>query len=148
MVLKDSATGRGLALGVEAGRRPDRDARRGLSWSEVDLSFARGVNEQVSVEDARSLAGRAGLRVEMEAGFQLLGSAEAPREFSDGRSARISREQVAPLSATATKKTGFRLEAGGSRSWGDGRYALRAAAGYAARGNSEIDGEISFAMRF
>ena len=52
------------------------------------------------------------------------------------------------MKTTEAKKTGFRLEAGGSHGWGDGRYALRASAGYAALGNSEIDGEISFEMRF
>ena len=133
MVVKDGAKGRGLALGVEAGRRMGGGLTvtpvAGLSWSEVDLGFARSVNEHASAEDARSLAGRAGLRVEMEAGFRLFGSAETTREFADRRSARISGEQAAslPVKTTEAKKTGFRLEAGGSHGWGDGRYALRAA---------------------
>ncbi len=157
-VLKDGAKALGLALRVEVGRRTDMGGGltvtpgAGLSWSEVDLSFARSVNERVSVEDARSLVGRAGLRVEMEDGFRLFGSVEATHEFSDRRSARISGAQVAstPLSATEAEKTGFRLGAGGARSWEDGRYALRASAGYAARGigNGEFDGGISLAMRF
>ncbi len=157
-VLKDGAKALGLALRVEVGRRTDMGGGltvtpgAGLSWSEVDMSFARSANERVSVEDARSLVGRAGLRVEMEAGFRLFGSVEATHEFSDRRSARISGKQVAstPLSATEAEKTGFRLGAGGARSWEDGRYALRASAGYAARGigNGEFDGGISLAMRF
>ncbi len=158
-VLTDNAKGLGLALGVEVGRRTDMGGGltvtpgAGLSWSEVDLSFARSANERVSVEDARSLVGRAGLRVEMEAGFRLFGSVEATHEFSDRRSARIWGAHLASdvaLSATETEKTGFRIGAGGAHGWGDGRYALRASAGYAARGidNGEFDGGISLAMRF
>ena len=157
MVLKDGAKGLGLALGVEAGRPIAAGdgltvtPGAGLSWSEVGLSFTRSMYE-VSVEDVRSLVGRAGLRVEMEAGFRLFGSVEATHEFSDRRSARISGERMVstPLSATEAEKTGFRLGVGGAHGWGDGRYALRGAAGYAARGsgNGEFDGGISLAMRF
>ena len=157
MVLKDGAKGLGLALGVEAGRPIAMGdgltvtPGAGFSWSEVGLSFTRSMYE-VSVEDARSLVGRAGLRVEMEADFRLFGSVEATREFSDERSARISGERMVStvLSATEAEKTGFRLGVGGAHGWGDGRYALRGAAGYAARGsgNGEFDGGISLAMRF
>ena len=150
MSLKDGMKGLGLALGVEAGRRMPVGRGVvvtpgvGLSWSGVDLSFARGM-ERVSVEDARSLVGRAGLRVELEAG--LFGSLEATHEFSDKRSTRIL---DVSLRTTEAQKTGVRVGLGGARSWEDGRYALRAAAGYAARGsgNGEFHGGVNLAMRF
>ncbi len=156
--LKDGAKGLGLALGVEAGRRTDVGSRLtvtpavGLAWSEASLSFTDRIGNRgakVSVEDAQSLMGRAGIRVETrtENGPRLFGSIEATREFSDERTAKVS--NVA-LKTTEAQKTGVRLGIGGEHSWGDGRYALRAAAGYAARGsgNGEFDGAVSFAYYF
>ncbi len=157
-VLKDGAKALGLALGVEVERRTDMGDGLtvtpgvGLAWSDVSLDFTDTIGSggaRVSVEDARSLAGRAGLRAEaqMEDGLRLSGSVEATREFAEERTAKISREA---LKTAEARKTGVRLGIGGARSWEDGRYALRASAGYAARGsgNGEFDGGINFAMRF
>ena len=51
---------------------------------------------------------------------------------------------------TEARKTGVRVGFGGEHGWEDGRYALRGAAGYAARGsgNGEFDGGLSLAIRF
>ncbi len=158
-VLTDGADGRGFAMSLEVGRRTDVGdgltvtPAVGLAWSEVSLDFAETINgearQQVSVDDARSLMGRVGARVEalMEDGLQLFGSVEATHEFSDERTATIS---DATLKTTEARKTGARVGIGGSRSWDDGRYALRAAAGYAARGsgNGAFDGGVNFAVRF
>ena len=156
-VLKDGAKALGLALGVEVGRRMDMGGgltvtpAAGLAWSDASLDFTDppigSGGARVSLEDARSLAGRAGLRAEaqLEGGLRLSGSLEATHEFAEERTAKIS--EVA-LKTTEAERTGVRVGVGGARSWEDGRYALRAAAGYAARGSGEIDGGISFAMRF
>ncbi len=158
-VLTDSADGRGFAMGLEVGRRTEVGdglavtPAVGLAWSDVSLDFAETINgdarKRVSLDDARSLMGRVGARVEarMEDGLRLSGSVEATHEFSDERATRIA---DATLKTTEARKTGARLGIGGSRSWEDGRYALRAAAGYAARGsgNGEFDGGVSFALRF
>ena len=156
--LKDGAKALGLALGVEVGRRTDvGDGLTvtpgvGLTWSDVSLDFvdtADSGGSRVSVEDARSLAGRAGLRVDarMEDGLQLSGSVEATHEFSEDRMVKVGDES---LKTTEAERTGVRVGLGGARSWEEGRYALRAAAGYAARGggNGEFDGGLNFALRF
>ena len=153
-VLKDGAKGLGLAFGLEAGRRTEVGRLTvtpgaGLAWSDVSMDFTDAMGTPVSVEDAQSLEGRAGLRVEarMEDGLRLSGSVEATREFSDEKSAKASRES---LKTTEAQKTGVRVGFGGARSWEDGRYTLRADAGYAARGsgNGEFNGGIGFALRF
>ena len=100
-VLKDGAKALGLALGVEIGRRMAMGAGltvtpgAGLAWSDASLDFTDtigGGGARVSVEDARSLAGRAGLRAEaqMEDGLRLSGSVEATHEFAEERTAKIS----------------------------------------------------------
>ena len=83
----------------------------------------------------------------MKDGLRLSGSVQATREFSDEKSAKASGES---LKTTETRKTGVRVGIAGARSWEDGRYALRADAGYAARGsgNGEFNGGVSFAYRF
>ncbi len=154
-VLKDGAKGLGLALGLEAGRRTEVGRGltvtpgAGLAWSDVSLDFTDAMGTPFSVEDAQSLEGRAGLRVEarMEDGLRLSGSVQATREFSDEKSAKASRES---LKTTEAQKTGVRVGFGGSRSWEDGRYTLRADAGYAARGsgNGAFNGGVSLAYRF
>ena len=79
--LADDAEGRGFAMGLEIGRRTDMGdgltvtPAVGLTWSDVSLSFTeppgmetgRG-GSRVSIEDARSLVGRAGVRVEARTG--------------------------------------------------------------------------------
>ena len=123
----------------------------GLAWSDASLDFTDppigSDGARVSLKDARSVAGRAGLRAEaeLEGGLRLSGSVEATHEFAEERTAKIS--EVA-LKTTEAERTGVRVGLGGARSWEEGRYALRAAAGYAARGNGEFDGGISFAMCF
>ena len=157
--LADDAEGRGFAMGLEIGRRTDMGdglavtPAVGLTWSDVSLSFpdggSDGMDQKVSVEDARSLVGRAGVRVETrtDGGPRLFGSVEVTHEFSDDRTAKISNET---LKTTEARKTGVRVGFGGEHGWEDGRYALRGAAGYAARGsgNGEFDGGLSLAIRF
>ena len=155
-VLADGAEGRGFAMGLEIGRRTDVGdglavtPAVGLTWSDASLSFPV-MGQKVSVEDARSLVGRAGVRVEtrMDDGPRVFGSVAATHEFSDDRTAKIMAPTHTPLKTTEAK-TGIRLGVGGEQGWEDGRYALRAAAGYAARGSGtgEFDGGLSFAVRF
>ena len=110
----------------------------GLTWSDVSLDFTDTGGARVSVEDAQSLKGRAGLRVEakLEDGPRLFGPVEATHEFSDEKTVKV---MGAALKTTEAEKTGVRVGLGGARGWKDGRYALQSFAGYAARGGG--DGE-------
>ena len=160
--LKNDVSGRGYALGVEVGKRlPAMDGgvtvtpRAGLRWSKAGLDdFVEEVMDgaRVSVKDAQSLKGRAGVGVEKvldEAGMdgsRLFASLDVEQEFKEETEAMVSETS---LKASA-KKTRFRAAAGGARVWGEGRYALQGSLGYAAGGgdNRDFGGGLSFAIRF
>ena len=154
--LKAGVKGRGQAAGVEMGWHvPVIDGlwvtpRAGVAWSEVsleDFTDEAGGGAEVSVGEAESLKGRAGLGVEARTseGTRLFGSVDAIREFSEETEVVVS---GTTLKASA-RKTTVRVGLGGSFDLGRSA-ALRGAAGYMMGGNdnNEFDGELSLSMRF
>ena len=154
--LKTDASGRGNALGVEAGRRFERGGmvltpRVGLTHSKVSMDdFTDAVGMRVSVEDGRSLRGRAGMAVEMTprraSGSRVFGSLDLEHEFSPKTKAVVS---GADLKAAA-KATWLRLGVNGAHAWGeDGRYAVEGGVSYATNGGgNELGGGVSVKVRF
>ena len=168
--LKNDANGRGYALGVEVGKRlPAMDGgvtltpRAGLRWSKAGLSdFDEEVmaGARVSVKDARSLRGRAGVGAEKTldgvggwTGARLFGSLDVEQEFREETEARVSgRSPGSPATSlkAGAKKTRIRAAAGGVRVWDEGRYVLQGSMGYTAGGgdNREFGGGLSLRIRF
>ncbi len=156
--LKSGVKGRGYAVGVEAGRRmPGAGGvsvtpRAGLAWSKVSLDgfTEEGMRAHVSVDDAESLKGRAGVSVETAAdggeGGRLFGAVDLEQEFSEETVAKVSGTALAATAET----TRLRFAVGGDYRWGDGRYALRSTVGYAAggAGNHDFGAGVNFAMSF
>ena len=154
--LKTDASGRGNALGVEAGRRFERGGmvltpRVGLTHSKVSMDdFTDAVGVRVSVEDGRSLRGRAGMAVEMTpggaSGSRVFGSLDVEHEFSPKTKAVVS---GADLKAAA-KATWLRLGVNGAHAWGeDGRYAVEGGVSYATNGGgNELGGGVSVKVWF
>ena len=160
--LKNDVNGRGYALGVEVGKRlPAMDGgvtvtpRAGLLWSKAGLDDFDEVivdGARVSVEDAQSLKGRAGVGVEKVLdgagmdGSRLFGSLDVEQEFKEETEVMVSGTS---LKASA-RKTRIRTAAGAVHVWGEGRYALQSSLGYTAGGgdNREFGAGLSFAMRF
>ncbi len=159
-VLKQDAPGRGYALGVEAGRRfalagaPVGMAltpRAGLVHSRVSVGgFTDAVGARVSLEEGRSLRGRAGMAVELEpgggsSGNRLFGSLDVERELSKDRKVRVSGTEL----ESEADATWVRVGLNGSHSGGEGRYALRGGVSWATSGGSrELGGGMSFSLRF
>ena len=157
MTLKDGGKGLGYALALEAGRSMalagelSLTPRVGLVWSRVSLDdFQDGRFAPVSVDDAGSLAGHAGLRLEMEPtgadGTRLFGSLDAVHEFSEETEITAGGTS---LKASA-KTTSARLGLGGVHNWGEGRFSLQGSAGFTmgGSGNGEAGGGLSFSVRF
>ena len=159
-VLKDGAAGMGYALAVEAGRpvaltdSVTLTPRAGFVWSRVSLNdFVDSRSSRltvVSMEDAESLTGRAGVRAEVAPGgagdLRMFGSAEATHEFSGDTETR-----VAGMSLKASPETtGARFALGVAHGWGEGRFALQASAAYATGGSGGdgFGGGLSLSMRF
>ncbi len=146
-------SGRGYAIGVEAGRRFDLGRvaltpRAGADWSMVEMSsFTDSANERVSLDAGRRVAARAGLRAESNA---LAGGAFATVD--------VERELSGAMRATAADRrfeadaeaAWLRLGLGAAHEWADGRIALRAAAAYAAarNGNRDFSGSAALTVRF
>ena len=157
-ILKDGAKGTGYALAVEAGRAVavsdsvTLTPRAGFVWSRVSLGdFADSrLATPVSVEDAESLMGRAGMGVEMTpdgaGGLRAFGSAEATHEFSGETVTRVldTRLKASP------ETTGARFALGVAHDWGEGRFALQGSANYATGGSDGegFGGGLSLSMRF
>ena len=105
----------------------------------------------MSVKDARSLKGRAGVGVEKVLdevgmdGSRLFASLDVEQEFEEETEVMVSGTS---LKASA-KKTRVRA-AVGVHVWSEGRYALQGSLGYTAGGgdNRELGGGLSFSMRF
>ena len=154
--LKDGVKGLGWALGVEVGHRMPLGGgafvmpRAGLVWSEVTLDdFTDEVSSgaRVSIEDARSMSGRAGLRVEAPVGSGVLlhSSLDAVHEFSEETSTSVSDT----LLTSSVASTSVRVGVGGAFVL-DENTSLRAAADYTA-GGSDIrawGGSLNLAVRF
>ncbi len=154
--LKDRVKGLGWALGVEVGHRMPLGGgafvmpRAGLVWSEVtldDFTDEVGSGARVSVEDARSMTGRAGLRVEAPVGSGVLlhSSLDAVHEFSEETSTSVSDT----LLTSSVASTSVRVGVGGAFVLGE-NTSLRAAADYTA-GGSDIrawGGSLNLAVRF
>ena len=159
--LKSDANGVGYALGLEAGKRLDVSGalsvtpRAALAWSDAAMSAfvftdRVGSGVRVSVEEAKTLTGRVGARVEAAPsgadGVLLFGALDVSHLLSQGAEAQVADTAL----KTTSEETGLHAGLGASRSWDDGRYALQGVARYAASGgdNSGFGGSLSFAMRF
>ena len=159
--LKDGASGMGYALAVEAGRpmalkgklKGDLTLtpRAGFAWSRVSLGdFTDTHSTRVSVADAGSFMGRAGVGAEMvpegAGGLRVFGSMDVVHEFSAETEARV---MGTALKASA-KSTGVRLGVGAVHGWAEGRYAVAGSVSYATGGGSsgEFGGGLSLTVRF
>ena len=157
-VLKDGATGTGYALAVEAGRAVavgdgvTLTPRAGFVWSRVSLGdFGDSRSTAVvSVKDAESLMGRAGVRAEVApdgaGGLLVFGSAEATHEFSGDTETQIRNMRL----KSSPETTGARFALGAAHGWGEDRFALQAAASYATGGSDGegFGGGLSLSVRF
>ncbi len=147
--LARDVSGRGYAVGVEAGRRLDLGRvaltpRAGADWSMVEMSsFTDAMGERVSLDAGRRVAARAGLRAEAGGVFA---TADVERELSGSMRATAADTAL----AAEAEATWLRLGIGGAHEWADGRFVLRGAANYAAarRGNRDFTGSASFTVRF
>ena len=140
--LKDGVKGLGLGAGLEAGLAPWRAGegvsltpRAGLVWSKValdDFTDAVGSGARVSVEDALSVSGRAGLAMEASGGegVRLFGSVDAVHEFSEETSVDVSGSAL----KASGPATSVRFGLGGAFALGRGT-SLRVAGDYTAGGS-------------
>ena len=157
-VLEQDVSGHGYALGVEAGRRLASGwagmvltPRAGLVHSRVFVGgFTDAVGTQVSVEDGRSLKGRAGMLVEVKSkwwaqGSRVFGSVDVEREFSKDRKVRVSGTEL----RSEADATWLRVGLNGSHVLDGGRWTVAGRVGYATSGGShELGGGLHLKMRF
>ncbi len=155
-VLKTDVSGRGHALGMEVGRRVEAGRvvltpRARLAHSRVSVNdFTDAVGTRVSLEDGRSLRGRAGVVVETAPdgarGNRVFGSVDVEHEFSDERKVVVSETEL----KSKAEATWLRLGLNGSHTWGeDDRYTLQGGVSYATSGGSrELGGGVSLNVRF
>ncbi len=154
--LEKDASGKGLAFGVEVGRRSSLMGGRlavtptlGLVWSNADLNaFTDSVGSaaRVSVEKARSVKARAGFTLEKgEAGRTLFFSAGLVRELSDETSVGIDDVEL----KTAVQPSAVRLGLGGALPLGR-NGTLTLSGHYEASGSeaSEYGGSASLKVSF
>ena len=151
--LKES-DGSGWALGLEAGRSMTLNSglsvtpNLGLVWSQASMdTFTDARDARVSMDDAESLTGRAGLSVESEAsaGVRLFGSVDVTHEFSEETEVMVSGTRLAASAET----TGVRVGVGGLFDLGNGT-SLRGSADYMSSGadNSAYGAGLSVTMSF
>ena len=159
-VLKQDVSGHGYALGVEAGRRFALDGARagmvltpraGLVHSRVFVGgFTDAVGTRVSVEDGRSLKGRAGMVVEVKSkwwarGSRVFGSVDVERELSKDRKVRVSGTEL----RSEADATWLRFGLNGFHALEDGRWTVAGRVGWATSGGSdELGGGLHLKMRF
>ena len=158
-VLKTGVPGRGHALGVEVGRRVALERlpagvvltpRAGLAHSRVSMGgFTDAVGARVSVEDGRSLKGRAGMAVEMEpggaSGSRVFGSVDVEHEFSRDTKVVVSGTEL----RSEAEATWLRLGLNGVHAWDEGRYTVQGGVSYATGGGGhELGGGVSLSLRF
>ena len=155
--LKTEVAGLGHAFGVEVGRRVASGLegvaltpRAGVAHSKVSMDdFTDSVGARVSLDDGRSLRGRAGVAVELEpdgsSGSRLFGSVDLERELSKDRKVRVSGTEL----KSEADATWVRVGLNGSHIWDEGRYALRGGVSWATSGGSrELGGGVSLTVRF
>ena len=159
-VLKQDVSGHGYALGVEAGRRFALDGapagmvltpRAGLVHSRVSVGdFTDAVGARVSLEDGRSLKGRAGMVVEVKPqwwarGSRVFGSVDVEREFSKDRKVRVSGTEL----RSEADATWLRFGLNGTHALEDGRWTVAGRVGWATSGGSdELGGGLHLKVRF
>ncbi len=149
-------SGRGYAVGVEAGRRLELGRvaltpRAGADWSMVEMSsFTDSANERVSLDAGRRITARAGVRAESGAlpggAGGVFATLDVERELSGAMRATAADEAL----SARPESTWARLGLGAAHEWADGRIALRAAADYAAarNGNRDFAGSATLTVRF
>ena len=156
--LKDGAKGAGYALAVEAGRAVavgdgvTLTPRAGFVWSRVSLNDFRDsrLATAVSMKDAESLMGRAGVRADVApdgaGGLRVFGSAEATHEFSGDTETRVEGTSL----KSSPETTGARFALGVAHGWDEDRFALRASGTYATGGSDGegFGGGLSLSVRF
>ena len=150
--LRKGAKALGLAFGAELGRRVRASGlvfapRVRLVRASVSMSgFTDATGSSVSVEDAGSFTGAAGVGVERRTRTgRLFASADFEREFREETRVRLDRETLA-AKASASR---VRLRAGGFHEWDGGRYAAGGALDFSAAGESyEVGGSVNFRVRF
>ena len=108
--------------------------------------FTDATGSSMSVEDAGSFTGAAGVGVERRVRTgRLFASADFEREFREETRVRFDRETLT-AKASASR---VRLRAGGFHEWGAGRYAAGGALDFSAAGESyEVGGSVNFRVRF
>ena len=157
-VLKTDVPGRGHALGVEVGRRVALERlpagmvltpRAGLAHSRVSMGgFTDAVGARVSVEDGRSLKGRAGMAVEMEpggaSGSRVFGTVDVEHEFSRDTKVVVSGTEL----RSEAEATWLRLGLNGVHAWDEGRSTVQGGVSYATGGGHELGGGVSLSVRF
>ena len=158
-VLKTDVPGRGHALGVEVGRRVTLERlpaglvltpRAGLVHSRVSMGgFTDAVGARVSVEDGRSLKGRAGMAVEMEPGgawgSRVFGTVDVEHEFSRDTKVVVSGTEL----KSEAEATWLRLGLNGVHAWDEGRSTVQGGVSYATGGGGhELGGGVSLSVRF
>ena len=157
-VLKTDVPGRGHALGVEVGRRVAVERlpagmvltpRAGLVHSRVSMGgFTDAAGARVSVEDGRSLKGRAGMAVEMEpggaSGSRVFGTVDVEHEFSRDTKVVVSGTEL----RSEAEATWLRLGLNGVHAWDEGRYTVQGGVSYATGGGHELGGGLSLNVRF
>ncbi len=154
-VLKTDVSGLGHALGMEVGRRVEGGRvvltpRARLAHSRVSVDdFTDAVGTRVSLEDGRSLKGRAGVVVETAPdgarGNRVFGSVDVEHEFSDERKVVVSGTEL----KSKAEAMWLRLGLNGSHTWDDGRYTVQGGMSYATSGGSrELGGGVSLNVRF
>ena len=155
--LQRDADGVGHAVSLEAGRRmawgegalgeTTLTPRALFLYSRVDMdAFTDSVGARVSLKEGVSKTGRAGLRVEAvdrPGGSLLFASVDVEREFAPETRVQVS---GFPLESES-ESTRVRAEVGGALEWGEGAWALQAAARYAS-GADDYGGGVSLRMRF
>ena len=156
--LQRDAEGVGHSVSLEAGRRMawgrsetlgevTLTPRARFLYSRVDMdAFTDSVGARVSLKDGVAKTARAGLRVEAvdrPAGSSLFGSVDVEREFAPETRVRVSGTDL----KSESESTRLLVELGGSIEWGEGAYALRAAARYGS-GADDYGGGVSLRMRF
>lgn len=158
--LKRGAAGFGYAAALEVGRALALDMagtdgmtvtpRGRIAHSQVQMTgFTDAEDNRVTLDRARGLTGRVGVRVEAApAGFGdslLFGSVDVEGALRARTRATVS---GTPLESKAPA-TGARVELGWKQEQRDGRYALRGAAHYATVGKGAgYGGTLSLKLRF
>ncbi len=151
--LETGARALGLTVGAELGRRVASGGvtiapRVRLVHASVSMDdFTDEAGSEVSVKDAASFTGAAGVSVEKRtrAGRAFV-SADFEREFIEETRVKLDRDA---LKAKASESR-LRLRAGGLHAWGGGRYAVRGALDFSAAGDEsyEVGGSLAFRVRF